>query len=89
MPETVARIYEVKYFGRFIEVCYIQWQHAYGRGEARRECKEMNQESIVKAYEEAHGQTQTDLSRSRGSPVFHKIFQTTPTCKGCIEATDT
>ena len=54
VPETVARIHEVKYFGRFLQVCYIQWQHAYGRGEARRECKEINQESKVNAYQEAN-----------------------------------
>ena len=38
--ETVARFHEVKYLGQFLQVCYIQWQHAYRRGEARRECKE-------------------------------------------------
>ena len=40
-------------------------------GEARSECRGVNQESRVKAYQEAQEQTQTDLSRSRSrSPRF-------------------
>ena len=61
-------------------------------GEARRECKEMDQESRGNAHQAAQEQTQTDLSRSRESSVLRKtikVFQTTPTCKAYVEAADT
>ena len=90
--ETVARIHEVKHFVRFLQACYVQCQDAHVRGNAGRECKEMNQESRVNAYQEAQEQGQTDLTRNREPSDFYEtleLFQTTPTCKGYVEATDT
>ena len=84
VSETVARIHEIRHFGRVFQVRYVQRQLAHRRGEARRESKEMYQDSPVKAYQEAQEQTHTDV-RIRGYPVLPK----TSTCKGYDEATDT
>ena len=66
VSEMVARIMRSNTSVGFKSVIYSGKTRM---GEVRRECKGVNQESRVKAHQEAQEQTQTDLSRSR-SPRF-------------------